>query len=353
MFGIRNATRYDATAVIQTDADGRDVVVAVAKGTFRLGKGGRLELAEPLPLVYADEYTDEPGASSIAAGTDFGLFKPRTDVIVAGSAFAPGGKAVAQMTVELRAGALSAALEVTGDRTWKKGVLGPGISSPEPFREMPLVWERAFGGTCEAEGKTPGARCEENPVGAGLWTRDKDAVDQALPNLEDPAQPVRGWKDRPAPACWGFVAPAWEPRRSLAGTYDAKWERSRLPLLPEDFDHACFQQAPAALQSAKYFVGGEQVRLKGLHPKGELAFELPKDTVEVALLLPGDRVTKHVAVLDTVVLRPAEEVVTLTWRVRIPAPDPITSVLLVQIDSRTNPAPVPAEGEAIAGGARG
>lgn len=356
MFGIRNATRYDATAVIQTDADGGDVIVCVAKGTFAWAKGGKLELAEPLPLVYADEYAGKPGESGIVAGTDFALFKPGTDVIVTGSAFAPGGKAVTQMTVKLRAGSLAASLLVTGDRVWKKGLLGPSIGAPEPFREMPLVWERAWGGAREGEGKNPGVRCDGNPVGAGLWANDKDAADQPLPNVEAPDDPVKNFKSRPEPACWGFVAPSWEPRRSFAGTYDAKWERDRMPLLPDDFDHAFFMQAHPALQSPRYFTGGEKIAIEGMHPKGPLSFELPKDTIEVKILLPGDKVTTHATVLDTVVLMPSEEKVTLTWRVRVPAPFPVTSVQLVQIESRLHPAPPETDeagAVAPAGGARG
>ena len=192
---------------------------------------------------------------------------------------------------------------------------------------MPLVWERAWGGAREGEGKNPGVRCDGNPVGAGLWANDKDAIDQPLPNLEAPDDPVKNTKSRPEPACWACVAPAWEPRRSFAGTYDAKWERDRMPLLPDDFDHAFFMQAHPALQSPKYFVGGEKI---------------------------GDKVTTHATVLDTVVLMPSEEKVTLTWRVRIPAPHPVTSVQLVQIESREHPAPVEADADAApAGGARG
>ena len=38
MFAITNATRHAATAVVLSDADGHDVVVAVAKATFVLGR---------------------------------------------------------------------------------------------------------------------------------------------------------------------------------------------------------------------------------------------------------------------------------------------------------------------------
>ena len=50
-------------------------------------------------------------------------------------------------------------------------------------------------------------RCDAKSVGAGLWANDKDAIDQPLPNVEAPDDPVKNFKSRPEPACWGFVAP--------------------------------------------------------------------------------------------------------------------------------------------------
>lgn len=353
MLAITNATRHAADAVILADAEGRDLVVAVARATFTVANGRRPEPAEePLPLCRADEYRDEPGTSSLAAASDLAPGKPRADVVVLGHARAPGGRAVTEASVAVRVGSVSAKLDVTGDRTWKKGLMGVAPGKPERFTAIPLVWERAYGGTCPAKEGDGLVAYRPNPVGRGFWLTDKDAADQPLPNFEWPGDPLRKLASRPAPAGFGFVSPDWESRASLAGTYDAKWEKSRMPLLPEDFDPGFFNVAPAVLQSARFFEGGEPVRLAGLHEEGEFAFELPRDRVEVDLLTPGDRVATHPAVLDTVVIDADANRVTLVWRACVRAPEPLTRLQHVRIRSERFPAPAQTSA-AAAGGARG
>jgi hypothetical protein len=235
--------------------------------------------------------------------------------------------------------------------------MGVSPGKPERFTEMPLVWERAYGGTCPAKEGDGLSSFRPNPVGRGFWLTDRDAAEQPMPNLEWPDDPLRKLAGRPAPAAFAFVSPDWESRASLAGTYDAKWEKSRMPLLPEDFDPGFFNVAPAALQSARFFEGGEPVRLEGLHEEGEVAFELPRDRVDVQLLTPGDRLDTHPAVLDTVVIDAGAGLVQLVWRACVPAPVPLTRLLHVRIRSEKFPAPEEsAEAEpagAGAGGTRG
>ena len=358
MFAITNATRHAGTAVVLTDADGRDVVVAVAKATFVLARARRLELAEkPVPLVYADEYRDEPGLSSLAAATDFAVTKPCADVIVLGNACAPDGRALPTMDVSVRVGSVSAQIQVTGDRVWKKGLFGVAPGKPETFREMPLLWERAYGGACPAKDGEGIARFAPNPVGRGFWLTDAAAADQPLPNLEWPGEPLKKLADRPTPAAFAFVSPDWEMRAAFAGTYDAQWEKTRMPLLPRDFDPRFFNTAPVALQSARPFEGGEPVQLKGLHVDGERGFELPRDRVHVDLLTPGDHLQSHPATLDTVVIDAGAGLVQLVWRACVRAPEPITRLQHVRIRSERYPAPEETSEAAPAGtdtgGARG
>lgn len=354
MFATTNATRHAATAVVLADAEGRDVILAVAKATFALGRGRRLELAEePAPLAFADEYRDKPGKSSLAAASDFALSKPRGDVIVLGTARAPGGKPVDSMKVSVRVGSLSASLAVTGDRVWKKGLIGVAPGKPEKFREMPLVWERAYGGAAPGKGGEGGERFAANPVGRGFWLFDKDAADQPLPNLEWPDDPLRKLGDRPAPACFAFVSPDWESRAAFAGTYDAAWERDRSPLLPKDFDPRFFNTATAALQSQRPLEGGEPVVLNGLHAEGEQSFELPRDRIHVDLMTPREHVESHAATLDTVVIDADAGLVQLVWRACVLAPEPLTRLQHVRIRSEKHPAPEETVESATAGAGGG
>ena len=113
-----------------------------------------------------------------------------------------------------------------------------GERSAETFERMPLVWERAFGGPEFAL----------NPSGRGHRSGEDTDVSLALPNLELPAHLIRGAGDTPQPACLAPVPPLWKQRWSKLGTYDARWQKTRWPYFPEDFDWAFFQCAPPAQQ---------------------------------------------------------------------------------------------------------
>lgn len=341
MLAFTNHTRYAANAVLLTDGEGADVLVVAARGTWRIARGAEPALAEEQrPLVEADAYAGEPGLSSLAEVSDYVPVKPATDVVVLGAAHAPGGKAVASMTVEVEVGRVKRAVLVTGDRVWKKnGIFGIKAGPAKPFMAMPLEWERAYGGTVTGEDGAVVARHEGNPVGRGFVADPRHADGVALPNLEDPAAPLESPKDRPEPHGLGFVSPDWLPRRALAGTFDAAWEERRMPMLPADFDERFFNAAPAALQASPHLEGGERVRLAGFDPKGEWRFRLPSDTLTARLLFPADVVETHPLRLDTVVIEPGEERLQMVWRATLPAPVPIARLLHVRIESGANPAP--------------
>src|ERR1700733_12516514 len=72
---------------------------------------------------------------------DLGMPKPRGEVLVTGSAFPPG-RAQAVAAARVTIGTVDKTLYVVGDRSWKDGV----ASDPAPFAEMPLTYDRAFGG---------------------------------------------------------------------------------------------------------------------------------------------------------------------------------------------------------------
>ena len=50
--------------------------------------------------------------------------------------------------------------------------------------------------------------------------------------LEDPDRLLRTRTDRPRPAAFGPIAPAWEARRARLGTFDAAWQRDLWPCFP-------------------------------------------------------------------------------------------------------------------------
>lgn len=313
MLQIKNRSRLAAALFSSPDPAGVDTLFAVVKGTFTLGP--RIEEAEAqAPVVFADRFFGDARTSSVAEPGDASLAKPGTDVLLYGHAYGPGGRTTHQTEVSLRLGPIDKRVAVFGDRRWG-GTILTRISSPEPFEKMPLVWERAFGGT-ESSGEGSRVDSEDrNPVGAGFRSRasGRKLEGLLLPNLEDPARLISSPGDRPAPAGFGAIAAHWKPRPKYAGTYDAAWEKSRAPYLPDDFDPRFLMVAPEDQQVPGYLKGGESVEVAGATPSGILRFALPARRVDVIFRLDSGEERKS-ANLDTVILRPDEKKLVLVWR---------------------------------------
>ena len=145
---LLNATPMIAGYTLGMRPDGRESLVVVVKGTFAIPPPGRdPQLAdEQVPLVMANVFTGEPGLSAPLYESDFAPHKPRCDVLLNGSAYAPGGKPAERVTVSLRVGPLHKSFDVVGKRTWRRGLAGPAATRPEPFTAMPISYDNAFGG---------------------------------------------------------------------------------------------------------------------------------------------------------------------------------------------------------------
>jgi hypothetical protein len=312
MLQLKNETPFLATLLLLPDADGVDTLFTVVKGTFTLTP--RLGLAEEqVPVAPADQHHGEPAMSSIRTPSDVCLGKPGTDVLLLGSAWAPGGKPTWQMDVSITVGPVSKAVRVSADRVWETGGGGASVAWVTPFVRMPLVWERAFGGIDETD-KGPVADAR-NPVGTGFRASGgaKRLAGMPLPNIEDPRALVSSPRDVPPPACFAPVAPHWEPRKLFAGTYDEAWQNTRAPYLPTDFDARFFQVAPPGLVTQRHLRGGEPVDVRGATPDGVLQFQLPAASVQAAYRF-GSGADVRTADLDTVIVEPDAARVVLVWR---------------------------------------
>jgi uncharacterized protein YjbI with pentapeptide repeats len=189
---------------------------------------------------------------------DMGLPKPKGEVLVKGKCFAPGAKPLPGMQVRLRLGSLSKALNVYGNRYWKGARTVPRISDPEPFTEMDIAWQNAFGG----------ADFPFNPLGKGTVPVPVagGVTELPLPNIEDPRRLIGSPKDRPAPAGFGAYDFLWPQRFSKLGTYDERWKRERFPGFAADLDWSAFNAAPEDQHIAGYLKGGEIIEIFGMHP---------------------------------------------------------------------------------------
>ena len=99
----------------------------------------------------------------------------------------------------------------------------------------------------------------------------------------------------------------------FAGTYDEKWRKERMPLVPADFDYRYNQAAPLDQIVPGYLKGDEQVKVAGLYEVENVAFELPGHAIVVTGNLMKDYFF-GAAVLDTLVIWSDVPKVNLVWR---------------------------------------
>jgi hypothetical protein len=317
-----NATRMVAGYTMGMEASGRELLVVVVKGTFRIPRSGeevRLH-EEQLPLVMADTFTAEPGFSAPKYEVDFAPRKKQCDVLLLGSAHAPNGRPTDRVAVGLRIGNWTKTFAVVGDRRWQAGIRAISASAPEPYTAKPISYDVAFGGTdLRHENPAKHAAFMRNPVGRGFHKHLKSEwVDGApLPNTEEINRAVTAPDGDYAPMGFGPIGRGWEPRYRYAGTYDQKWLDEHFPFLPPDFDEQYYQAAPPD-QQLPLPVGSQEVALGNLTVDGQCNFVLPNFEAPIHVFpKKGDR-EDYKATLDTIVFEPDHEHFTMSWRVARP-----------------------------------
>ena len=312
-----NKTLFTAERVLLQDKEGRDLLVVIIKCTYSLKNKTELGPAEEqVPVQMADSFYGKPGESSVRYESDLVPYKPGTDVVLVGHAYAPKPK-IKKIDVTVKVGSLEKTCRVTGNRRWKKSFGFVKISDPEPLEKTPLVYEHSFGGQDLSSPETRDHERENrNPVGCGLLAKKSklDPEKVSLPNIEDPANPIKSRQDRPKPVGFGFIGRHWQPRLSHAGTYDKNWMEKRSPLLPLDFDERYFNGAHPDLISKKYLQGGEPVEIINAAPQGSLRFTLPRIRPQVAMISTTLEWTYAEPQIDTLILEPDQSRIMMVWR---------------------------------------
>jgi len=313
-----NETKVEAGWTMGFDRDGRELVVVAIKATFVIPPAGEEpRLAEKqVPLVQADEFTGEPGVSAPLQESDFAHRKPRCDVLLNGSAYAPHGNKAERVTVSLSVGPMSKSFDVIGQRVWQEGLLGTAPSVPQPFQATPISYDTAFGGVDDSDPERPRVFLP-NPVGVGYHPRRRKVDGKQAPNTEAAGVPVKDPTREYQPMSFGPVGRNWHPRVTYAGTYDQRWLDRQAPFWPKDFDYLYFQSAPAD-QQINYPAGGEEVVLWNLTPQGVARFPLPSVNMPVLFLPHRSKDQQIDADLDTVLIEPDFGRFMLTWRVALP-----------------------------------
>ncbi len=292
---------------------------------FALGESTRRLVSEIALWPAVGEAT--PGA------IDEGLPKPCGEVLLYGACHAPGARPVPVAEVRLRVAPADAAqrpasetkpatvdkrLVVFGDRYWAgtavqgassdRAPVSRELSAPVPFLEMPLGWERAFGG----EGFAP------NPVGRGMARVPVgDGVERLpLPNVEAASSLMMASTQRPEPVGFGPLDVSWPQRQSKAGTYDARWLQEDFPGYAGDTDPTFFSTAPPDQRIVGFFRGDEEYTLENVHPeRPALRGRLPGVAARVLIRRKDAAEAEDVPTrLDTIVFLPGEEIGVLVFR---------------------------------------
>lgn len=311
MWALINETAYAADRNWIRDKQGVHHWLVAVKATFDIGPAGKLTLADeqPPPLL-APEHRGDPAKTSLRLDADLLAMKPGTDVLLNACAHAPKGRPAPKVPVTLRVANLDKTLVVYGTRAYYRGPFGLTTTNPLPFTTSPIRYELAYGGTDTSSEDPRKHRMDaRNPIGKGLAVDPRRLENQQAHSIEYP----NGNPEKVGPAGYGPLCSFWMPRLERAGTYDARWEKSKKPLLPDDYDDRFALSAPDDQRPAKPLHGGETVTLVNLTPEGALRFDLPKIFLAFRTYF-GKRSEEHHASLTTVFIDTEASKLSLVWQ---------------------------------------
>jgi hypothetical protein len=347
MAGAETKAKNDFAVMPGQDAAGAPVFSMLAKRTYDIVPGQAARRADKdQPLRQIDEYWERGDArtATVMHEADIAPFKALTDVVFVGKALAPAGKAVYTLDVGLQVEGVGAKIvRVIGSRKCRfQAGRPPLFTDPEPFTEMDIRYDLAYGGK---DKRGPGGQpwsYPRNDMGKGVALKNiRESVDGLeLPNLEDPADLLRpetlvldapeAWPRMPMPAGLGWFQRTWYPRSFFAGA--APGHIAPGTVTKEEYlgyvmkDHIALAKSlklpgfhPRFLQGASPGLafpplsGGESIKLKGLTTEGMLQFRLPGEVPRLVLDIGFGPKTMEPA-LHTVIIRGEDRQVDLVWR---------------------------------------
>lgn len=275
--------------------------VAIVKKTYELAPDGRLTEADDALSLVPDQLI-----------TDFGQFhgelffrKRGVDLCVLGTVRLDAPVARTHVRLEWPGGSHS--LRVTGDRVWTKSRTGELIpSAAAPFREMPLSYDRAYGGVARLDGED--VAWPDNPVGRGYYETAEQAAGHPLPNIEPADHPgSRDWRTHVRVAGWGPYPMHWALRATRAVKSDPK-TGAVVDVSTELFNHAHPDLIVRRLDP------GAVLRLTGVLPRPvDVATPRERPIVQIA---EGTTSSEAAGELDGVFIWLDAARVVMTWRAR-------------------------------------
>lgn len=241
-----------AFSVVFRDNHGKFVGTIVAKITYSLAPGIVPPLDEPIPIQEADGHWDDDPARSVHIPSDVAPFKKNPEVVVVGSAFAPGDRPAASVIARVIVGSVDKSVEVHGPRFVRDGA----IEETQRARRFPLRYEYAAGGPDS-----------DNPMGIDIARADirgRRPVPQILPVACEVSPhlthlPTIGLGPLPA---------VFRTRSEELRPVDRAWlDDYGIDALPMGFPSNYFQSAPPDQWLSRSLAANERIVLENLHQR--------------------------------------------------------------------------------------
>ena len=275
---------------------------------------------EQAPLIMADEFFGAPGYSSPRYEVDFALTKPRCDMLLNATAYAPGGRPSPRVPVGVKIDGWSKVLDVVGERVWLQRGATLGPSAPEPFVTKPITYEHAFGGVDNLDP-------DEGRPTATSPTRSAAAGTGSATRAGSRARPCRRPRTRRTrSACPGATTGPW--LSASAGATGCRATATPAPTIragSTTSSRSCRPTSTCATtrrapedQQIDHPKGGEEVRLVNLTPEGTAAFRLPTGTMPIEFYYKTGARRKFHGIIDTLVFEPDLRRFTMSWRASLP-----------------------------------
>lgn len=318
-----NNTKYPAKLYLTIGNCGQRFASIVVKASYAFPEQNN-ERARPSEeqdeILLSDVFAAAPGVSAPIFESDLAPYKPRCDILIHANAHTENRKPKTELIVGFQLGACEKKILVTGNRVWKKGLLGLTPSKPEPFTIMPINYGLAFGGQWSDEDTANSICYSRNPIGCGFAKGKfaKKLIGSRLPNLNEHNRFVDNNAGNYPPMSFGPIGRSWQPRLAYAGTYDDDWKEKNFPLSPADLDELYYQSAPAD-QQIDYIKGGELLSLWNLHPtRPTIQFPLPQLTLPIHVVTRNNEIHQLEPVVDTLQVNCEKEKLHICWRTRFP-----------------------------------
>lgn len=277
---------------------GAAVLTVVCKATFELRPDESPLAKEQDSINEEDNHWNDDRSRSLYAPSDLVPFKPRAEVLLVGSAFAPRKEPVHSLVARLFVGDVDKSIEVFGERSaTRDGQIRTGA----PFTKMALRYEKAAAGA-------------SNPVGVRLDAGSTMLGSVQLPNLEPPGTnfPQQGI----APIGFGPIATSWPDRLTKLGYLAGMWPAGRWweQPLPEELDPEFWNAAPAD-QQLEALLDRQLIILENLHPEHpRLVTSLPGIRPQAVIERSGAAKEALELTADTLWIDTDRSLCTVVWR---------------------------------------